>query len=83
MSAAEFREWVAFDQVEPLPDIYWASAMQALVNARIWGAKSATLADFLPSRGRPSKARQSNQLIRGLMSSFAARQNAAVARTKA
>ena len=79
MSAAEFREWIAFDNVDPLPDPYWSSAMLAMVIARVFGgSKTAEIADFLPARKRAKPQRQSNAMMKSLMSVFGAKQNAQV-----
>ena len=81
MSAAEFREWVAYDAIEPLPDPHWIGAMQAWVMARIWGSKTAAIGDFMPARGREPK-RQSVKMHMALMGAFAAQQNARVEGSK-
>lgn len=55
MDSAELSEWLAYDQIDPLPDPYWCAALIASTIARCMGAKSAKLEKFLPRRtkGKP------------------------------
>jgi hypothetical protein len=58
MSEPEFRGWLAYDRIEPLPDAHWDAALIASTIARaLGGDKKARLEDFLPRREKPKAAR--------------------------
>lgn len=65
MDSAEFSEWLAYSQIEPLPDLYWVGAMICRTIARSLGGSKAELKDFLP-RTRPA-ARQSGRSMFEIM----------------
>jgi hypothetical protein len=48
MGEDELREWLAFDQLHPLPDAHWDAALIASTTARAMGAKGVKLEHMLP-----------------------------------
>jgi len=51
-------EWLAYDQVEPLPDSWWQMGMLASIMCQAWGGKKAQPNDFIP-RVKTARKRQS------------------------
>jgi hypothetical protein len=55
MSEPEFRRWLAYDRVEPLPDAHWDAALVASTIAAAMTGKKFKIEDFLPRKGeRPN-----------------------------
>jgi|GEM_PF-4127906 len=48
MSETEFRGWLAYDQLYPLPDPHWDAALIASTMMRAMGSKTARLVHYLP-----------------------------------
>lgn len=50
MDSEEVSEWMAFDQLEPLPDVSWSSGMVAATMCNLWGKRTKPFKpnDFMP-----------------------------------
>lgn len=69
MDSQELSEWMAFDQIEPLPDPYWASGMVASTMCNLWGKRSKPYKpkEFMPTyQVKPSPA-QDRAILDALM----------------
>lgn len=74
----EFREWQAYDRIEPFGEerADLRMAILATVAAQVGGAKNARPADFLP-RFEPAKKKQTPEEMARLFRHFANAHNAA------
>jgi len=72
MSSSELTEWLAYSQVEPLPDAHWDAALIAYTTSRSMGGKG-HFEDFLPKtvkqkRKSEPKVKLDASQSRGLLS---------------
>ena len=78
VDSAELSEWIAFDQVEPLPDPYWQAGVIAATVANSAGGRrgggSFGPADFMPASR--TRAEQTPAEGRAILDALAARRNA-------
>ena len=66
VSAKEFAEWLAFFQLEPMPDSWLQHGVLCQLIANALGSKTAKPQDFMPR----VKKRQTVDEIFGIVSSF-------------
>lgn len=75
MDSREFSEWIAFTNIEPLPDPWLIGGQQCALMANMWTTgKRFRPEDFMPTV-KPTK-KQSNTEFKSRMNAIAAKQNA-------
>ncbi len=71
MDSAELSEWLAFSQIEPLPNPYWIGANICHVIANSNSKKRFSLSDFMPQLRHHT--RQNEEQIKAVLATFARR----------
>ncbi len=59
-------EWLAYDQLDPIPDSNWQTGLLASIMANAWGSKKTRPEDWIPrvkTRRRQSMAEQRSILL--------------------
>jgi len=76
MDSHELSEWLAYDQLDVIPDLYWIGAQICWVIASTMssGKRRYTIADFIP-RARPSPRILSGDVAYAIWQGIKAAQN--------
>lgn len=53
MDSNELSEWMAFDRIQPLPNLYWIGGMLASTLVNLWSKDKVSAEDFIPRRKPP------------------------------
>lgn len=67
MSFQEFKEWLAYDQIHPLPDPWLQTAVIGQTTALCNGIK-ADLTDFMPTKPREQSPTEARFIFEALVS---------------